>query len=62
MNDENFIDFQTAADFLINTITLQVSKVTKIKISHKKPGVVEIKDTLTDLEPWRKINVSMKDK
>lgn len=62
MSVNGFWDIKEAADTFLNTKALNISKAVLIKIDHRNPTVLHIKETFSELEAWKKINVLKKGK
>lgn len=60
MNPEDFFDFRAASEKVINTSKLQISKAQWINITRENPGVIKIRETLNEMEPWKTMNVMKK--
>lgn len=60
MTENRFVDIQAAADSLITTKNLQISKVTMLRFSARKPGVVEVKYTYSEVESWKNVCILKK--
>lgn len=60
MNREDFFDFKLASESSINTSKLQISKAQWINISRQNPGFVSIRETLNEIEPWKKTRILKK--
>lgn len=62
MTEQPFLDFQTAADSLINTKELNISKLAAIRVTSANLGYVETKESLSEIMPWKKVRVLKKGK
>lgn len=60
MTEQPFLDFQTAADSLINTKELNISKLAAIRVTSANLGYVETKESLSEIMPWKKVRVLKK--
>jgi len=60
LEPNNFYDFKKAADMYLNTGKLQISKLSWLKITKDKPGVVQTKTTFNGLEAWSACKVFKK--
>jgi hypothetical protein len=60
LKPNNFYDFKKAANMYLNTGKLQISKCSWLKITKKKPGVVQTKATFSELESWSACKVLKK--
>lgn len=60
METAGFWDFKQAADSLLNTKVLNISKLVRIKITSDKPTIVKVKETFSEIESWREVNVLKK--
>ncbi|KAJ4443280.1 hypothetical protein ANN_04948 [Periplaneta americana] len=58
MKGSYFMDFQQAADMIINTTKVNISSASWIKIT--TPGVIQIKKTFGEIEEWETIRVLKK--
>lgn len=57
MTEQPFLDFQTAADSLINTKGLNISKLAAIRVTSANLGYVDTKESLSEIIPWKKVRV-----
>lgn len=62
MENLGFFNISNAADEVINTKTLNISRVVQIRIDSRKPGKVPTKETFNDLEDWKETLVLKKGK
>ena len=60
MQPEDFYNFKLAADHFIDTKKLQISKAQWIRVSTNKPGIIQIKETFSDIETWKEVMVFKK--
>lgn len=60
MEEEHFFDFAKAAKDYLNTTKLEISKVSWVKISKTKPGIIFTKKTFSEVEPWGQTKVIKK--
>lgn len=49
-----------AAKKYINTKHVKISTICWLKVSAGKPGIIQVKKTFNDIEPWMEINVFKK--
>lgn len=62
MLENRFLNIQAAADSLINTKNLNVSKVSCMRFSADKPGIVETKITFSEAKVWETTRILKKGK
>lgn len=55
--DGKFIDFDKAAESLINTKNIKISNVCQIRVDNDKPGVVKTKKSFSNIETWEEHKV-----
>lgn len=60
MDEDDFFDFKESSTNCLNTKKLEISKVKWLKVTKADPGVVYVKKSWTDIEPWVKIKVFKK--
>nr|CAI5826307.1 unnamed protein product [Callosobruchus analis] len=57
MTTNGFWDIKEAADRYFNTKSLNISKAITIKMDCKNPTVLLTKESFTDLDPWKEVNI-----
>lgn len=62
MNPADFSDFQQAANSLINTDKMSISKAQWIKVRSDEIHKVRVRYTLNTMEPWKVINILKRNK
>lgn len=60
MTSGDFINFQAAADKVINIGKLNISTASSIRIT--RPGIVYVKRSFSDIEDWERVNILKKGK
>lgn len=53
MDEDNFFNFKEAANQFLVTTKLNISKAQWIRVTSDRPGVVQIKQTFSEVEHWR---------
>ncbi|KAJ8926761.1 hypothetical protein NQ314_020879 [Rhamnusium bicolor] len=57
MSVNGFWDIKEAADKFLNTKNLNISKAVRIKVDCKNPTVLLIKESFSDVEAWKQVNI-----
>lgn len=57
MDQINFLDIEKAADNIINTKKLNISKAVWLRIESEDPGVIHTKETFSEVEAFKPIKV-----
>ncbi|KAJ8942091.1 hypothetical protein NQ314_010164 [Rhamnusium bicolor] len=62
MSVNGFWDIKEAADTLLNTKNSNMSKAVRIKVDCKNPTVLLTKESFSDVEAWKQVNILKKGK
>lgn len=62
MSVHGFWNIKDAADRFLNTKALNISKATRIKVDSKNPTLLLVKETFSEIEAWKAINIIKKGK
>lgn len=57
MSVNGFWNIQEAADTYLNTKKLNISKAIRIKVDCNNPTILQMKETFSDIEAWKPVNI-----